>query len=91
MGAPRRVTLRVKPPEPFGDIAMVPAPLSGRSEAEMARAIAAALAADEPASAADTYESVQQAFPFAPPGARLSALAMLMDRIRRPVQHGLRV
>jgi hypothetical protein len=85
MGAPRRITLRIMPPAPFGDVAMVPAPLSGRSEAQMARAIAAALAADEPATAADAYGSVQQAFPFAPPSARLSALAMLMDRIRRPV------
>jgi hypothetical protein len=85
MGAPRRVTLRVKPPVPFGDITMVPAPLSGRSEAEMARAIAAALAADEPATAADAYGAVRQAFPFAPPSARLSALAMLMEKIRRPV------
>lgn len=34
MGVPRRITLRVKPPVPFGDITMVPAPLSGRSEAE---------------------------------------------------------
>jgi hypothetical protein len=85
MGAPRRVTLRVKPPILFGDITMVPAPLSGRSEAEMARAIAAALAADEPATAADAYGAVRQAFPFAPPSARLSALAMLMEKIRRPV------
>ena len=84
MGAPRRVTLHVKPPVPFGDITMVPAPLS-RSEAEMARAIAAALAADEPATAADAYGAVRQAFPFAPPSARLSALAMLMEKIRRPV------
>ena len=84
MGAPRRITLRVRPPAPFGDVAMVPAPLSGRSETEMARAIAAALAADEPATAADAYGSVRQAFPFAPPGARVGALAMLMDKIRRP-------
>ena len=64
---------------------MVPPPLSGRSEAEMARAIAAALAADEPATAADAYGAVRQAFPFAPPSARLSAPAMLMEKIRRPV------
>jgi hypothetical protein len=85
MGAPRRITLRVKPPVPFGDITILPEPLSGRSEAEMARAIAAALAADEPASAADAYGAVRQAFPFAPPSARLRALAMLMEKIRGPV------
>jgi hypothetical protein len=65
---------------------MVPAPLNGRSEAEMARAIAAALAADEPpATAADAYGAVRRAFPFAPPSARLSALAMLMEKMRRPI------
>jgi hypothetical protein len=83
MGA-RRITLRVKPPIPLGEVAMVPAPLSGRSEAEMARAMAAALSDDESATAADVYSRVRQAFPFAPLSARLGALAMLMDRIRGP-------
>jgi hypothetical protein len=63
---------------------MVPQPLSGRSEAEMARAMAAALAEEDSATAADVYSRVHQAFPFAPLSARIAALAMLMDRIRRP-------
>jgi hypothetical protein len=84
MGAARRITLRVKSPLPLGDVTMVPAPLSGRSEAEMARAMAAALADDESVTAADAYRRVWQASPSAPLSARVSALAMLMDRIRRP-------
>jgi hypothetical protein len=84
MGAATRVTLRVKPPLPLGDVTMVPAPLSGRAEAELARAMAAALADDESATAADVYRRVRAAFPFAPLSARVGALAMLMDRIRRP-------
>jgi hypothetical protein len=84
MGAPHRITLRVKPPLPLGDVTMVPASVRGRSEAEMARAMAAALADDESATAADVYRRVRQAFPFAPLSARVGALAMLMDRIRRP-------
>ena len=85
MGAARRrITLRLKPPTPLGDVAMVPALLSGRSEAEMARAMAAALVEDEAVTAADVYNRVRQAFPFAPLSARLGALAVLMDRIRRP-------
>jgi len=84
MGAARRIMLRVKPPTPLGDVAMVPQPLSGRSEAEMARAMAAALAEEDSATAADVYSRVRQAFPFAPLSARMAALAMLMDRIRRP-------
>src|ERR1700757_2875666 len=83
MGSARRITLRVKSPAPWGKVAVVPAPLSGRSEAEMARAMAAALADDESTSAADVYSRVRQAFPFAPLSARVGALAMLMDRIRR--------
>jgi len=84
MGASRRVTLRVQPPVPFGDVTMVPAPLSGRPEANMARAMAAALADAEAPTAADMYNRLRQAFPLAPLSARVGALAALMDRMRRP-------
>jgi hypothetical protein len=84
MGA-RRVTLRVQPPVPLGDVAIVPAQLSGRPEIDMARAMAAALADIEAPTAADVYSRLRQAFPFAPLTARVAALATLMDRIRRPV------
>ncbi len=83
MGA-RRVTLRILPPVPFGDVTMVPAPLSGRPEAEMARAMAAALADIEAPTASDVYNRLRQAFPLAPLSARVGALATLMERIRRP-------
>ena len=39
----RRITLRIQPPNPFGEVTMVPATLSGRPEADTARAMAAAL------------------------------------------------
>jgi hypothetical protein len=83
MGA-RHVTLRIQPPVPFGDVTMVPAPLSGRPELELARAMAAALADVEAPTAADVYNRLRQAFPTAPLSARVAALASLMDRIRRP-------
>ncbi len=83
MGA-RRVTLRIQSPIPFGDVTMVPAPISGRPEAEMARAMAAALADIDVPSAADVYNRLRQAFPLAPLSARVGALAALMERIRRP-------
>jgi hypothetical protein len=83
MGA-RRVTLRIQPPMPLGEVTMVPPPISGRSEAELARAMAAALAdLDEP-SASQVYGRLRQAFPLSPLGARVSALAALMEKIRRP-------
>ena len=84
MGA-RRVTLRVQPPIPYGDVALVPAILSGRPEADMARAMAAALADIEAPTAADVYSRLRQAFPMAPLSARVAALSTLMERIRRPV------
>lgn len=83
--AARRITLRVQPPVPFGDVTMVPAPLSGRPEADMARAMAAALADIEAPTAADVYKRLRQAFPMAPLSARLAALGVLMDRLRRIV------
>ena len=85
MGA-RRVTLRIQSPSPFGDVTMVPAILSGRPEAEMARAMAAALSEIEAPSAADVYRRIRQAFPTAPLSARISALGALMEKIRRPAQ-----
>ncbi len=79
----RRITLRVQPPIPFGEFTMVPAPLSGRPEAEMARAMAAALSDIEAPTAADVYNRLRQAFPMAPLRARVVALGVLMDRLRR--------
>jgi hypothetical protein len=80
----RRITLRVQPPIPFGDVTIMPSPLSGRPEADMARAMAAALADVEAPTASEVHSRLRQAFPFAPLGARVSALASLMDRLRRP-------
>ena len=60
----RRVTLRVQPPMPFGDVTIMPAPLSGRPEADMARAMAAALADVEAPTAAEVYNRLRQAFPI---------------------------
>jgi hypothetical protein len=83
MGA-RRITLRVQPPIPFGDVTMVPAALGGRPEADMARAMAAALADFEAPTAADVYKKLRQAFPLAPLGSRVAALGEIMERLRRP-------
>jgi hypothetical protein len=83
--AARRVTLRVQPPIPYGDVTMVPGPLSGRPEADMARAMAAALADVDAPTAAEVSARLRHAFPLAPLSVRVGALAALMDRIRRPV------
>jgi hypothetical protein len=83
--APRHITLRVQSPVPFGDVTMVPASLSGQPEAEMARPMAAALSDVEAPTAADVYNRLRQAFPLAPLTARVAALSVLMDRLRRIV------
>jgi hypothetical protein len=82
MGA-RGVTLRVQPPIPFGDVTLVPASLSGRPEADMARAMAAALAEVEAPTAAEMYSRLRQSFPLAPLSARVAALGVMMERLRR--------
>jgi hypothetical protein len=83
--AARPITLRVQPTVPFGDVTLVPATISGRPEAEMARAMAAALADIEAPGATDVYNRLRQAFPLAPLSARVAALGVLMDRLRRIV------
>jgi hypothetical protein len=75
----RRV-LRVLPPAPLGDVTLVPAPLSGRAESEMARAMAAALAEFDMPSATDVLSRLRQAFPLAPFAARVGALGIMMER-----------
>jgi hypothetical protein len=82
----RRVTLRIQSPIPLGEVTMVPAPISERPEAEMARAMAAALADVEAPTADDVYNRLRQTFPLAPLSARVGALAALMDKLRRPAQ-----
>jgi hypothetical protein len=81
MGA-RRITLRVQPPVPFGEVTLVPATLGGRPDADMARAMAAALADVEAPTAAEVYKRLRQAFPLAPLTARATALSYIMTRLR---------
>jgi hypothetical protein len=80
----RRVTLRILPPMPHGEVALAPALLSGRPETDLARAMASALADVEAPTAAEVYNRLRQAFPTSPLSVRVAALSTLMDRIRRP-------
>jgi hypothetical protein len=79
----RRITLRVQPPIPFGDVTMVPPPISGRPEADAARAMAAALADVAAPTAADVFNRLRQTYPLAPLTARVAALGVIMERVRR--------
>ncbi len=75
-----RVVMRVKSPTPLGDVTIVPAALLGRPEADLARAMAAALAEVQVPSAADVLSRLRRTFPLAPLRARVAALGLLMER-----------
>jgi hypothetical protein len=81
--ATRRVTLRVQPPRPFGDVTVLPATLSGRPESDMARAMVAALGDVEAPTAAEIYRRLRHSFPLSSLSARLKALGYIMERLRR--------
>ena len=81
MGA--RHVIFVQPPIPLGDVTLVPQPLSGRAESDMARAMAAALSEFELPSATDVLSKLRQTFPLAPLTARMAALGLMMERSRR--------
>ena len=78
----RRV-MRVQPPCPLGDVTVAPAALTGRAEADMAQAMAAALAEYDVPSAAEVLGRLRRAFPLAPLAARLTALGLMMERSLR--------
>jgi len=83
MTTARRVTLRVQPPMPLGEVTVVPETLSGRAEADLAHAMAAAFADVEMPTAADVFNRLRQSFPLAPLSARVAALDVIMARLRR--------
>ncbi|MES1155013.1 MAG: hypothetical protein ABUL48_01155 [Pseudorhodoplanes sp.] len=75
-----RPTFRVIEPNPYGDVTLVPAMASGRSEAEAARAMAQALIKAAPASSADALKHLRSLFPHSPLSLRVAALAAAIRR-----------
>jgi hypothetical protein len=70
----------VEEPVPFGDVSLAPSQATGRSEAELARAMAEWLLVAGPASDAEALNALGGSLPYAPLGVRLAALAALMRR-----------
>jgi len=68
----------IEEPVPFGDMPLAPSQATGRSEAELARAMAERLLAAGPHAA--VVGVLRGAFPHVPLSARLAALAALMRR-----------
>jgi len=79
MGAFRHI-VKIAEPDPLGDVTLVPAATSGRSEAEMARSMAAALLDAGPASGAEALSILRRIFPDSPLTVRVAALDAIMRR-----------
>lgn len=73
----RRI-IHVLSPIPLGEVTVVPAALSGRTEADAARAMAAAAAAHEVPTATDVLRRVRRA--FAPTGGLARGFAVERGR-----------
>ena len=67
-------------PEPIGDMTLAPIMMTGRTEVELARAMAEHLHAARPGSGAEALRALRNAFPNSPLTLRVTALAALMRR-----------
>jgi hypothetical protein len=67
-------------PEPLGDMPLAPLMMTGRTEAELAQAMAEHLRAARPGSGAEALRTLRSAFPDSPLTLRVSALAGLIRR-----------
>jgi len=79
---PQRATLRVEDPLPFGDVTLVPEVATGRSELEVARAMAEVVRTADATSDAELLRRLRTTFPYSPLPLRVAALAVLMKRAR---------
>ena len=66
--------------EPIGDMTLAPIMMTGRTEAELARAMAEHLQAARPGSGAEALRALRNTFPNSPLTLRVTALAALMRR-----------
>lgn len=82
MGIPV-TTLRIENPLPLGEVTLLPRAATGRSEIEMARAMAVALGDVETDSPSEALRALRQAFPHAPLNVRVAALDEMIERRRR--------
>jgi hypothetical protein len=74
------VSPSVSPEELIGDMPLAPREMTGRSEADLARAMAEHLLTANPASGAKALAVLRDAFPDSPLTVRVAALAALAGR-----------
>ena len=75
-----RRTMRISDPDPFGDVTLAPASMTGRSEMQMARAMAKTLIEAHPTTASQALKHLRAFFPNSPLTVRVAALDALMRR-----------
>jgi len=75
-----RKTLRIAEPDPFGEVTLAPAFMTGQSETQLARAMAHALLQKRPSSTSQALSQLRALFPQSPLTARVAALNALMRR-----------
>ncbi len=72
--------LRISDPDPFGDVTLAPAALTGRSESELARSMAKALLGASPSTGAEALNVLRRLFPHSPLTVRVAALDAMIRR-----------
>ncbi len=75
-----RQTIRIADPDPFGDVTLAPALMTGRSEMQQARDMAMALVEAHPTTASQALKHLRLLFPQSPLTVRVAALDALMRR-----------
>jgi hypothetical protein len=75
-----RQTRQIADPDPFGDVTLAPSRMTGRSEAELARAVADALLEAQATSGAEALQYLRLVFPQSPLTVRIAALGAMMRR-----------
>lgn len=72
--------VRIAEPDPFGEVTLAPAFMTGQSETQLARAMADTLVEQQPSSAAQALRQLRSLFPDSPLTLRVAALNALMRR-----------
>lgn len=75
-----RQIAHVAEPDPFGDVTLAPASMTGQSESQLARAMARALVDHTPSTASQALSQLRALFPETPLTVRVAALNSMMRR-----------
>ena len=80
MTFPARRIAHVDVPDPFGDVTLAPASMTGQTESQLARAMAKIVRDYTPDTASQALTQLRTLFPAAPLPLRVAALNSLMRR-----------